>query len=50
MVSVLFTIGGAVINALSFSVTNFLFSKLKHHGGKQQFGSWKTAESKRQMK
>ena len=31
MVSVLFTIGGAVVNALAFSGTNFAFSRLTDH-------------------
>ena len=31
MVSVLFTIGGAVVNALSFRGTNFVFSRLTDH-------------------
>ena len=35
MTSVLFTIGGAVINALAFSSTNFSFSKLTDHGQKE---------------
>ena len=32
MASLLFTIGGAVVNALAFSGTNFDFSKLTDHG------------------
>ena len=32
MASLLFTIGGAVVNALVFSSTNFVFSKLTDHG------------------
>ena len=35
MASVLFTIGGAAMNALVFSGTNFLFSKLTDHGEKE---------------
>ena len=36
MASALFTIGGAVMNALTFSGTSFFFSKLTDHGGKEQ--------------
>ena len=36
MASLLFTIGGAVVNALAFSGTNFVFSRLKDHGGKER--------------
>ena len=32
MASLLFTIGGAVVNALDFSGTNFVFSRLTDHG------------------
>ena len=32
MPSFLFTIGGAVVNALAFSGTNFVFSRLTDHG------------------
>ena len=32
MASFLFTIGGAVVNALAFSGTNFVFSRLTDHG------------------
>ena len=35
MASVLFTIGGAVVNALAFSGTNFIFSRLTDHGTKE---------------
>ena len=35
MASVLFTIGGAVMNALVFSGTNFFFCKLTDHGEKE---------------
>ena len=34
MVSLLFTVGGAVVNALAFSGTNFAFSRLTDHGKK----------------
>ena len=36
MASVLFTIGGAVVNALAFSDTNFIFSRLTDHGAKER--------------
>ena len=32
MASLLFTIGGAVVNALAFNGTNFVFSRLTDHG------------------
>ena len=32
MASLLFTIGGALVNALAFSGTNFVFSTLINHG------------------
>ena len=32
MASLLFTIGGAMVNALAFSGTNFVFSRLTDHG------------------
>ena len=32
MASLLFTIGGAVMNALAFSGTDFIFSRLTDHG------------------
>ena len=35
MASVLFTIGGAVINALAFSDTNFVVSRLIDHGAEE---------------
>ena len=35
MASLLFTIGGAVVNALAFSGTNFVFSRLTNHGAKE---------------
>ena len=31
MASLLFTMGGAVVNALAFSDTNFVFSRLTDH-------------------
>ena len=36
MASVLFAVGGAVMNALAFSSTNFFFSKLTDHGEKER--------------
>ena len=36
MTSVLFTIGGAVVNALAFSHTNFVFSRLTDHGAEER--------------
>ena len=36
MTSLLFTVGGAVVNALAFSGTNFFFSKLTDHGKKER--------------
>ena len=36
MVSLLFTVGGAVVNALAFSGTNFVFSRLTDHGAKER--------------
>ena len=36
MASILFTIGGAVVNALAFSGTYFVFSRLTDHGGKER--------------
>ena len=35
MASLLFTIGGAVVNALAFSGTNFVFSRLTDHCGEE---------------
>ena len=35
MASLLFTVGGAVVNALTFSGTNFVFSRLTDHGAKE---------------
>ena len=36
MASLLFTIGGALVNALAFSGTNFLFSRFTDHGEKER--------------
>ena len=36
MASVLFTIGGAVVNALGFSGTNFVFSRLTDHAAEER--------------
>ena len=36
MATVLFTIGGAVVNALAFSGTNFVFSQLTDHGEEER--------------
>ena len=36
MASVLFTTGGAVVNALAFSGTNFVFSRLADHGAEER--------------
>ena len=36
MASLLFTIGGAVVNALAFSGTNFVFSRLTDHGAEER--------------
>ena len=36
MTSLLFTIGGAVVNALDFSGTNFVFSRLTDHGEEER--------------
>ena len=36
MVSVLFTIGGAVVNAPAFSGTNFVFSRITVHGAEER--------------
>ena len=36
MVSLLFTIGGTVVNALAFSGTNFLFNRFMDHGEKER--------------
>ena len=36
MASVLFTIGGAVVNALAFSGTNFVLNRLTDHSAKER--------------
>ena len=36
MASLLFTIGGAMVNALVFSSTEFVFSRLTDHGEEEQ--------------
>ena len=36
MPSLLFTNGGAVVNALAFSGTNFVFSRLTDHGSEER--------------
>ena len=36
MASLLFTVGGAVVNALTFSGTNFVFSRLTVHGAEER--------------
>ena len=36
MAFVLFTISGAVVNALAFSSTNFVFSRLMDHGAEER--------------
>ena len=36
MATLLFTIGGAVVNALAFSGTNFVFSQLTDHGEEER--------------
>ena len=36
MASLLFTIGGAAVNALVFSSTNFVFSRLTDHGEEER--------------
>ena len=35
MASLQFTVGGAVVNALAFSGTNFIFSRLTDHGAEE---------------
>ena len=35
MASLLFTVGGAVVNASAFSGTNFVFNRLTDHGGRE---------------
>ena len=36
MASLLFTVGGAVVNALAFSGTNFVFNRLTDHGAEER--------------
>ena len=36
MATLLFTIGGTVVNALAFSGTNFVFSQLTDHGEEER--------------
>ena len=36
MASLLFTVGGAMVNALAFSDTNFIFSGLTDHGAEER--------------
>ena len=36
MASLLFTFGGTVVNALAFSSTNFVFSRLTDHGAEKR--------------
>ena len=36
MASLLFTVGGAVVNALAFSSTNFVFSRVTDHGAEER--------------
>ena len=36
MASVLFAIAGAVVNALAFSTTDFVFSRLTYHGAEER--------------
>ena len=36
MASLLFTVGGAVVNASAFSCTNFVFSRLTDHGAEER--------------
>ena len=36
MASLLFTVGGAVVNALAFSGTNFVISRLTDHGEEER--------------
>ena len=36
MASLLFTVGGAMVNALAFSGTNFVFSRLTDHGEEER--------------
>ena len=36
MASLLFTVGGAIVNVLAFSSTNFVFSRLTDHGAEKR--------------
>ena len=45
MTSLLFTIGGAVLNGLAFSGTNFVFSRLTDHGEEER-KTWDLAPEK----
>ena len=36
MASLLFTVGGAVVNALAFSGNNYFFSRLTDHGAEER--------------
>ena len=36
MASLLFTVGGALMNALAFSGNNFVFSRLRGHGEEER--------------
>ena len=36
MASLLFTVGGAVLNALAFSDTNFVFGRFVDHGEEER--------------
>ena len=36
MASLLFTVGGAMVNALAFNGTNLVFSRLTDHGGEER--------------
>ena len=36
MASLLFTVGGAMVNALAFTSTNFVFSELTDHGEEER--------------
>ena len=35
MTSLLFTVGGALVNALAFSGSNFVFNRLTDHGAEE---------------
>ena len=36
MASLLFTVGGALVNALAFSGTNFVFNRFTGHGAEER--------------